>query len=286
MEADAPLRLPSLSLWFWLARVYLSWDSAKVLSGAGWVLTTCVQYVLTCLISMYSSGCMQDSWGMGTVVLDFSAGMGCNSSVPLTLGQDAPTCTSVMPWSFWGTHGSGRDLLQRDLSAYQQMLLLLELLCTEGDKHYIVHNKAEEVILHEMFIANMFKISPWISVCPMWANVRLKRLLWVKLRWVEPSFVSLEASMEAPEIRFLLLWTSEYPEMLPAGTCCGNLFAEVGTLLRLHLPWPREEFEVWCRQQILLFLPPTLQQLQTLQNLWAPLVCDYCSRFGRRLLLP
>lgn len=59
----------------------------------------------------------------------------------------------------------------------------------------------------------------------------------------------------------LNIWVSR--EMLPANTCCVNLSAEVGTLLGLHLLWPREEFEGWCRQQILVFLRPTLQRLQT-----------------------
>lgn len=168
-----------------------------------------------------------------------------------------------MPWSFWGTHGSGRDLLQRHLSADHQVMLLLELLCTLRDKHYIGHNKEEEVTLHEMFTANTFKISPWISVCQMWPNVRLKSSLrWAKLRWVEPSFVSPEASMEAPRDKALKIRVSR--EMLPASTCCVNLPAEVGALLALHLLWPREESEGWCRQQILVFFPPTLQQLLTL----------------------
>lgn len=66
---------------------------------------------------------------MGAVILDFSAGTACNSvGSSDTLGQDAPTCTSMVPWSFWGTHESGRDLLQRNLSADHQVLLLLELL--------------------------------------------------------------------------------------------------------------------------------------------------------------
>lgn len=135
-----------------------------------------------------------------------------------------------MPWSFWGTHGSGRGLLQRHLSADHQVMLLLELLCTLRDKHYIVHNKEEEVTLHEMFTANTFKISPWISVCQMWPNVRLKSSLrWAKLGWVKPSFVSPGASMEAPEIR---LWKSEYPER-----CCQPVLAVLIFLLKLELCW-------------------------------------------------
>lgn len=66
MEAGAPLSVPSLSLWFCLVHVYFSWDSAKILPEAGWVLTTCVQYVPTCLLSICSFGCIQYMCNMNT----------------------------------------------------------------------------------------------------------------------------------------------------------------------------------------------------------------------------
>lgn len=169
MEADAPLSVPSLSLWFCLVHVYFSWDSAKILPEAGWVLTTCVQYVPTCLLSICSFGCIQymcnmnthtplklplgaalsmslwRRWEMDMVVQNFSAGRCCNSvSSTETLRQDGPRRTFQWCCGTSGEHISKYEMYtSEDLSAEYQMLLLLELLWTEKETHYIVLNKAE-----------------------------------------------------------------------------------------------------------------------------------------------
>lgn len=189
--------MPSLSLWFWLARVYFSWDGAEILPEAGWVRATCVQYVRTCLLSICSFGCIQymcnvnthaitvtpgcctmrlwKGWEMDVVVLNFSANRYCIFvSSSEILGWDAPKHMFQ-----WCRGPSGKHIFKcemstsGDLSAEYQMLMLLELLWTEKETHYIVLNKAEGS--HEMLLVNMSKISPQTSVYQIWLMLRHKR---------------------------------------------------------------------------------------------------------------
>lgn len=84
-------------------------------------------------------------WEMDVVVQNFSAGKCCNSvSSSERLRRDAPKRTFQWCCGPSGEHISKCEMYtSEDLSAEYQMLLLLELLWTEKETHYIVLNKAE-----------------------------------------------------------------------------------------------------------------------------------------------
>lgn len=91
--------------------------------------------------------------------------------------------------------------------------------------------------------------------------------------WVESSFVSTEVSMEAPRNKVShALNICGSRETSLASICCANLLLPEWGLCWDCACSAKDEFEVQARQQMFLFLPPTLQQPQTL---FAEPVCSF-----------
>lgn len=211
-------------------------------------------------LSMY----LQSKWEM--VILNFSAGRcrGFRQSLWDAGAGCSQAYVSETLWYFWGSmFRSVRCPLQRNSQQNTKYCCYLNFFEMKRKCITFYLIKQKKVILHEMLIVNMSKISPKCSVYQMWANVRSERSFWGGLRWVEAPLWCL---WRYPEIRFYLLWTSLYQEWC----CCAGCqsWDSAGAVCSEQ----EMNFEVQCRQQMFLFLLPSLQQPQTLS---AELTCSF-----------